>query len=121
MWFTEPSHYTQFMVAATELYLRIMDVLPFDAGEPAAFGGAATGVMINPDSSRIDAAWEFIQTIGDPELNNQYAEDVGHVPVHASAIESEYVHETHAVADTVENADYFGSNPNIPVWTKEKL
>ena len=118
MLFSNPSTFTQIMEAAPELDLRIMDVLPFDDGEPAAFGGAATGVMINPDSSRIDAAWEFIQMIGDPELNNQYAEDVGHVPVHASAIESEYVQETPAVAATVENADYFRSNPNIPAWTR---
>src|SRR5699024_2981140 len=118
MLFSDPSTFTQIMEAAPELDLRIMDVLPFDDGEPAAFGGAATGVMSNPESSRSDAAWEFIQTIGDPELNNQYAEDVGHVPVHASAIESEYVQETPAVAATVENADYFRSNPNIPAWTQ---
>src|SRR5699024_10903563 len=112
------STFTQIMEAAPELDLRIMDVLPFDDGEPAAFGGAATGVIINPDSSRIDAAWEFIQTIGDPELNNQYAEDVGHVPVHASAIEREYFQEPPAVPATVEKADDFRSNPSIPAWTQ---
>lgn len=118
MLFSDPSTLKQIMEAAPDLDIRIMDVLSFDGGEPAAFGGAATGLMINPDSPRIEAAWEFIQLIGEPELNTRYAEDVGHVPVHASAIESEYVQETPAVAATVENADHFRSNPNIPGWTR---
>lgn len=117
MLFSRPSLFKQIMEAAPDMDIRIMDVLSFDGGEPAAFGGAANGLMINPDSTKIDAAWELIQMIGEPELNTQYARDVGHVPVNASAIDSEYVQETPAVAAAMENAEYLRSNPNIPAWT----
>lgn len=117
MLFSDPASFSQIMEAAPDVDIRIMDVLSFDGGEPAAFGGAANGLMINPDSAKIDAAWEFIQKIGEPELNLQYARDAGHVPVYASAIDSEYVQETPAVAAAVENAEYLRSNPNIASWT----
>lgn len=118
MLFSDPSTFEQIMEAAPELDIRMMDVLSFDGGEPAAFGGAATGLMINPDSPRKDAAWELVQLLGDAEMNNRYAEDVGHVPVRASAIESEYVQSSPAIASTVENSEFFRSNPNVPGWTR---
>lgn len=118
MLFSDPSTFKQIMEAAPELDIRIMDVLSFDGGEPAAFGGAATGLMINPDSTRKEAAWQFIQLLGSADLNNRYAEDVGHVPVRASAIESEYVQSNPAIASTVKNSEYFRSNPNVPGWTR---
>lgn len=119
MLFTDPATLTQIMAAAPDLDLRFMDVLPFEDGdEPAAFGGAATGLLINPDSQKMDLAWEFMQLIGGTEYNNQYAETVGIVPARASAVESDYVQETPAIASAVANMEHFRSNPNVAGWTQ---
>ena len=119
MLFTDPATLTQIMAAAPDLDLRFMDVLPFAEGdEPAAFGGAATGLLINPDSQKMDLAWEFMQLIGSTEYNNQYAETVGIVPARASAVESDYVQETPAIASAVANMEHFRSNPNVAGWTQ---
>ncbi|GAA1490238.1 sugar ABC transporter substrate-binding protein [Brachybacterium sacelli] len=119
MLFTDPATLTQIMAAAPDLDLRFMDVLPFDSeDEPAAFGGAATGLLINPDSQKMDLAWEFMQLIGSKDYNNKYAEEVGIVPARASAVESDYVQETPAIASTVENSESFRSNPNVAGWTQ---
>lgn len=118
MIFSDPSTFKQIIEAAPELDLRFADVLAFEGKEPAAFGGAATGLMINPDSAKKDAAWEFITLMGGAELNNRYAEDVGHVPVRKSAIESEYVQTNPSIATTVANSEHFRSNPNVPGWTR---
>ncbi|APX34320.1 hypothetical protein BH708_18210 [Brachybacterium sp. P6-10-X1] len=119
MLFTDPATLTQITAAAPDLDLRFMDVLPFEDGdEPAAFGGAATGLLINPDSQKMDLAWEFMQLIGSKEYNNKYAEEVGIVPARASAVESDYVQETPAIASAVENMEHFRSNPNVAGWTQ---
>ncbi|MGP9538366.1 ABC transporter substrate-binding protein [Brachybacterium sp. AOP43-C2-M15] len=118
MLFADSSTFQQIMSAAPDMDLRFMDVLAFEGSEPAAFGGAATGLMINPDSAKKDAAWEFITLIGGAELNNRFAEEVGHVPARESAIESDYVQESPAIATTVENSEHFRSNPNVPGWTR---
>lgn len=118
MLFADPSTFQQILAAAPEMDLRFMDVLSFEGKEPAAFGGAATSLMINPDSARKDAAWEFITLIGEADMNNRYAEDVGHVPVRESAIESEYVQNNPSIATAVENSAAFRSNPNVPGWTR---
>lgn len=118
MMFADPSTFQQIMAAAPEMDLRFMDVLSFEGSEPAAFGGAATGLMINPDSAKKDAAWELIALLGGAEMNNRYAEDVGHVPVRESAIESDYVQDSPAIETTVENSEHFRSNPNVASWTQ---
>ena len=118
MLFADPSTFKQIAEAAPELDLRFMDVLSFEGHEPAAFGGAATGLMMNPDSAKKELAWEFMTLMGDKELNNQYAENVGHVPIRKSAVESDYVQEYPAIATAVENTEHFRPNPNVPGWTK---
>jgi multiple sugar transport system substrate-binding protein len=119
MLFTDPATLQQVMDSAPDLDLRFMDVLAFDEGdEPAAFGGAATGLMINPDSAKKDDAWELLMMIGGDEYNTKYAEEVGNVPVRASAAETEYVSESPAISSTVANSEHFRSNPNIPGWTE---
>lgn len=119
MTFTDPATLKQIMDAAPELDLRFMDVLAFDEGdEPAAFGGAATGLMINPDSQMQDDAWEFLKLTGSKDYNSKYAQEVGIVPVRASAIDTDYVKASPAMASAVANSEAFRSNPNIPAWTK---
>ena len=119
MLFTDPATLQQVMASAPDLDLRFMDVLAFDEGdEPAAFGGAATGLMINPDSAKKDDAWELLMMIGGEEYNTKYAEEVGNVPVRASAAETDYVSESPAISSTVANSEHFRSNPNIPGWTE---
>ncbi|MGO3208821.1 ABC transporter substrate-binding protein [Brachybacterium sp.] len=118
MIFADPATFTQIIAAAPELDLRFMDVLSFEGNEPAAFGGAATGLMINPDSAKKDAAWEFLAFFGSADLGNRYAEEVGHVPARASAVDSEYVQSNPAIAEAVENSENFRSNPNVPGWTR---
>ncbi|MGP5129559.1 ABC transporter substrate-binding protein [Brachybacterium tyrofermentans] len=118
MIFVDPATTTQILAAAPELDLRIMDALSFEGFEPAAFGGPATGLMINPDSARKDAAWEFFTVFADPDLSSQYAEEVGNVPVRASAIDTEYVKNSPAIASAVKNYDAFRPNPNVAGWTQ---
>ncbi|MGO2585048.1 MAG: hypothetical protein ACTH9F_06895, partial [Brachybacterium tyrofermentans] len=45
-------------------------------------------------------------------------EEVGNVPVRASAIDTEYVKSSPAIASAVENYDAFRPNPNVAGWTQ---
>lgn len=119
MTFTDPASLQQITDSAKDLDLRFMDVLAFDKGdEPAAFGGAATGLMINPDSQKQDDAWQFLSLTGSKEYNSKYAKEVGIVPARASAIETDYVKKSPPMKSAVANSEAFRSNPNIPGWSK---
>lgn len=119
MIFSDISTIRQIMAAAPDMDIRVADGLSFDGStDPASFGGAATGLLINPDSEIKDAGWEFIEFMTNADFNTEYSAAIGTVPVNASAIDSEYVSTTPAVAAAVENSATFRPNPNVVGWTQ---
>ncbi|QTE29188.1 extracellular solute-binding protein [Pengzhenrongella sicca] len=103
--------------AAPDKDLRVMAPLRFeDSEEPAMFGGAGPGLMINSDSAAKDAAWDFISYLLEPEVAAQYTEGIGAVPVHASATSSEYVAGDAVIKSFVAATPSLIPNPNVVGW-----
>ncbi|NED97972.1 ABC transporter substrate-binding protein [Phytoactinopolyspora alkaliphila] len=104
--------------AAPDRDLRLMMPPAFEGHEPRAFGGPANGLMINKDSSQKELAWDFIAYMIDPDINLDYAEALGALPVHASAVDSDYVSSNPELAKAVEALPANHPNPNVPGWVQ---
>ncbi|SEE52698.1 ABC transporter substrate-binding protein [Jiangella alba] len=105
--------------AAPDLDLRVMPAPTFEgADSPAMIGGAGPGLMINKDSPAQDLAWDFIEYLLTPEVMAEYTAGIGAVPVHASAIDTEYVRSNPVVQAFVEQASALKPNPNVPGWVE---
>lgn len=102
--------------AAPDKDLRVMPALSFEGEDAAMWGGAGPGLMINADSQAKDLAWTFISYMLDPEVAAQYTEGIGAVPVHASAVDSDYVSGSPVIQAFVEAASSFVPNPNVTGW-----
>jgi multiple sugar transport system substrate-binding protein len=102
--------------AAPDKDLRVMPPLSFEGAEPAMWGGAGPGLMINADSEAPDLAWDFISYMLDPEVAAAYTEGIGAVPVHASAADSDYVADSPVMQAFVEAAPALVPNPNVTGW-----
>jgi multiple sugar transport system substrate-binding protein len=106
----------QAIEAAPDKDLRVLPPLAFEGAEPAMWGGAGPGLMINADSPAPDLAWDFIAYMLDPEVAAQYTEGIGAVPVHASAADSGYVSSSPVMQAFVDAAPAFVPNPNVTGW-----
>ncbi|WP_129842906.1 extracellular solute-binding protein [Streptomyces sp. RFCAC02] len=108
----------QAVEAAPDKDIRAMPPLRFeDSDTPAMWGGAGPGLMINADSPAKDLGWDFIADLLAPDVSGQYTERIGAVPVHASAVDSEYVRSSPVIAAFVAASPSFVPNPNVPGWT----
>ncbi|WP_043346718.1 ABC transporter substrate-binding protein [Beutenbergia cavernae] len=104
--------------AAPDRDLRLMAPPSFDGHEPGTFGGPGNGLMINADSDVPDLAWEFIAGMIDPETNLTYSQELGQLPIHASAVESDYITSNPDLVRAVESLPYAHPNPNVPGWVQ---
>lgn len=111
-----PPAMKQAFEAAPDKDLRVLPALSFEGAEPAMWGGAGPGLMINADSPAPDLAWDFISYMLDPDVAAQYTEGIGAVPVHASAAASDYVGGSPVMQAFVEAAPTFVPNPNVTGW-----
>ncbi|HEY0216439.1 MAG TPA: extracellular solute-binding protein [Cellulomonas sp.] len=102
--------------AAPDKDLRVLPALSFEGEDAAMWGGAGPGLMINADSPEQDLAWQFIAHLLDPDVAAQYTEGIGAVPVHASAVDSDYVTGSPVIQAFVEAAPDFVPNPNVTGW-----
>jgi len=104
--------------AAPDKDLRVMPALAFGDNDPAAFGGAGPGLMINSDTDHADLAWEFITYMLSPDVGTEYTEGIGAVPVRASAAESDYAQNSPVISMFLSQTDRFVANPNVVGWTQ---
>ncbi|MBZ2198450.1 ABC transporter substrate-binding protein [Occultella gossypii] len=107
-----------YQAAAPDRDLRLMPPPAFEGSEPGTFGGPGNGLMINADSEVPDLAWEFIASMVEPETNLTYAQELGQLPIHASAIESDYITSNPELVTAVEALPYTSGNPNVPGWVQ---
>lgn len=91
-----------------------------DADEGRAFGGAGPGLMINADAADKDLAWQFIEFMTGPEVNLEYVQAFGGVPVRASAADSDYVTASPVLQAVLGAFDQFVPNPNVPGWVQAR-
>ncbi|MGD8195143.1 ABC transporter substrate-binding protein [Herbiconiux sp. P18] len=108
----------QIRAAAPDKDLRVMPALSFDGNDPAAFGGAGPGLMINSDTKNADLAWTFIEYMLSPDVSTEYTEGTGSVPVRASAAESDYAKNSPVISTYLTQTEHFVANPNVVGWTQ---
>ncbi len=109
----------QMMAADPDLDLRVAPALSFDGStDPAAFGGAGPGLMINADSPEQELAWEFIQYMVSPETSVEYTSGIGAIPMRASAADSEYVQESEVLQAYLAATPQMVPNPNVAGWVQ---
>jgi multiple sugar transport system substrate-binding protein len=104
--------------AAPAKDLRVMPALAFEGNDPAAFGGAGPGLMINSDTDHADLAWEFITYMLSPDVSTEYTEGIGAVPVRASAADSDYAQNSPVISMFLSQTERFVANPNVVGWTQ---
>jgi multiple sugar transport system substrate-binding protein len=104
--------------AAPKRDIRIMPPLSLAGGEPAVFGGAANGLMINKDSRHKDLGWKFIEYMTSKDISNQYATNLGSLPIRTSASESPAVRKDPVLSQAVGYLKYARGNPNVPGWVQ---
>ncbi|SED75994.1 ABC transporter substrate-binding protein [Jiangella alba] len=104
--------------AAPDRDLRLMPPPSFDGHEPAAFGGPANGLMINKDSANKDLAWDFIEYMIDPEVNVDYVQSLGGLPIHASSADAEAFASNPELQRAVEALSASRGNPNVVGWVQ---
>ncbi|GAA2235614.1 ABC transporter substrate-binding protein [Herbiconiux moechotypicola] len=113
-----PSMMQQIVDAAPDRDLRVMPPLSFEGGDPAAFGGAGPGLMINADSKDPDLAWSFIEYMLSPEVSTEYTQGTGTIPVRASAAESDYAKNSPIITAFLAASPDFQTNPNVVGWVQ---
>ncbi len=61
-----------------------------NAGDPAASFPTGSGLFMldRGDAKKVDAAWEFVQYMSSPEVQVQWLETTGYVPVNQKALET---------------------------------
>ncbi|MFB2585803.1 ABC transporter substrate-binding protein [Herbiconiux liukaitaii] len=108
----------QILASAPDKDLRVMPALGFEGGDPAAFGGAGAGLMINSDTENPDLAWQFIDYMLSPEVSTEYTEGTGSIPVRASAAESDYATGSPVISMFLSQTEFLVANPNVVGWTQ---
>ncbi|WP_368496323.1 ABC transporter substrate-binding protein [Herbiconiux sp. A18JL235] len=108
----------QIVDAAPDRDLRVMPALSFEGGDPAAFGGAGPGLMINADSKSPDLAWDFIEYMLSPEVSTEYTQGTGAIPVRASAADSDYAKNSPIITTFLEQSEHLKANPNVVGWVQ---
>ncbi|NEE04721.1 ABC transporter substrate-binding protein [Phytoactinopolyspora halotolerans] len=108
----------KYQEAAPDRDLRLMMPPAFEGNEPQAFGGPANGLMINKDSGQKDLAWDFITHMIEADTNTDYAEALGALPIHASAVDSDYISANPELQKAVEALVSNHPNPNVPGWVQ---
>ncbi|MDO9396807.1 MAG: ABC transporter substrate-binding protein [Herbiconiux sp.] len=113
-----PSMMQQIVDAAPDRDLRVMPALSFEGGDPAAFGGAGPGLMINADAPDADLAWSFFEYMLSPEVSTEYTQGTGTIPVRASAVESDYAKGSPIVSMFLDQSQNLKTNPNVVGWVQ---
>jgi multiple sugar transport system substrate-binding protein len=113
-----PSMMQQIVDAAPDRDLRVMPALSLEGGDPAAFGGAGPGLMINADSEAPDLAWSFIEYMLSPEVSTEYTQGTGTIPVRASAADSDYAKNSPIISTFLEQSGNLQTNPNVVGWVQ---
>ncbi|MCC4908080.1 ABC transporter substrate-binding protein [Microbacterium sp. cx-59] len=113
-----PSMMQQIMDAAPDRDLRVMPALSFNGGEPAAFGGAGPGLMINADAADPDLAWSFIEFMLTPDISTEYTQGTGTIPVRASAADSDYAKNSPIISAFLAESENLRANPNVVGWVQ---
>jgi multiple sugar transport system substrate-binding protein len=113
-----PSMMQQIVDAAPDRDLRVMPALSFEGGDPAAFGGAGPGLMINADAKDPDLAWSFIEYMLSPDVSTEYTQGTGTIPVRASAADSEYATNSPIVSMFLSQSEHLVANPNVVGWVQ---
>ncbi|MCS5720216.1 ABC transporter substrate-binding protein [Herbiconiux sp. CPCC 205763] len=98
--------------------LRVLPPVGFEGSDPAALGGAGTGLMINADSENQDLAWTFISYFLDPEVSAQYTQGIGAIPLRASAVDTDYVKSDPIMQAFLNAAPDYIANPNVAGWVQ---
>ena len=106
--------------AAPERDLRLMPPPAFEGHEPATFGGPGNGLMINKDSENKDLAWDFLTHLIDPEVNVEYVQSLGQLPIHASAAEAEPYASDLELKKAVEAVSVSRGNPAVVGWVQQR-
>lgn len=109
---------TKLQAAAPERDLRLMPPPGFEGHDPAAFGGPANGLMINKDSDKKELAWQFLEYMIDPEINVQYVQALGGLPIHASSADAEAFASNPELRKAVEALSASRGNPNVVGWVQ---
>ncbi|MCS5497436.1 ABC transporter substrate-binding protein [Cnuibacter physcomitrellae] len=113
-----PSMMQQIVDASPGRDLRVMPALSFEGGEPAAFGGAGPGLMINADAPDADLAWSFIQFMLSPDISTEYTQGTGTIPVRASAADSDYAKNSAIITMFLQESSHLHANPNVVGWVQ---
>ncbi|SDE45297.1 ABC transporter substrate-binding protein [Auraticoccus monumenti] len=99
--------------------LRVAPAMSFDGStDPAAFGGAGPGLMINADSPEQELAWQLLEYLISPEVGVEYTEGIGAIPVRASATGSDYVQGSDTLQTYLDSAPAMVPNPNVAGWVQ---
>jgi len=102
-------------------HIGIIPPLKFEgADHGAAFGGAGPGLMINADSKAKDLGWKFIDFMVGKDVNSQYVQSFGGIPVRGSAASSSYVTSSAVLSAVVKAAPEFVPNPNVAGWVQAR-
>jgi multiple sugar transport system substrate-binding protein len=108
----------QILAAAPDKDLRVMPALSFEGNDPAAFGGAGPGLMINSDTTKAELSWKFIEYMLSSDVSTRYTEGTGAIPVRASAVDSDYAKNSPVISMFLSQTDYLVANPNVVGWTQ---
>ncbi|HEY4387737.1 MAG TPA: ABC transporter substrate-binding protein [Ktedonobacteraceae bacterium] len=108
--------------AAPNVMKNIVVMPPLGLVQPAAYGGAGTGLFINKDSKHPDAAWRFIKYMTSVQTLQQYTDVTGTVPARASFLKSDLVQKRPFMKNFLEAqaTNVFRPNPNIPAWVQAR-
>lgn len=113
-----PSMMQQIVDAAPDRDLRVMPALSFAGKDPAAFGGAGPGLMINADAADPDLAWSFIEFMLTPDISTEYTQGTGTIPVRASAADSDYAKNSPIISAFLAESENLRANPNVVGWVQ---
>ena len=102
-------------------HIGIIPPLKFEGVDHgAAFGGAGPGLMINADSKAKELGWKFIDFMVGKDVNSQYVQSFGGIPVRGSAASSSYVTSSSVLSAVVKAAPEFVPNPNVAGWVQAR-
>lgn len=112
------SQATKILDAVPDLELGFLQPLRFEDSEnPAAYGGAGVGLMINADTASPNLAWDFVSYAVSPEVSEGYATVLGAIPNRISVAEA-LGESGPVIAAWAKAAPYWVPNPNVPGWVQ---
>jgi len=76
--------------------------------------------MINADSKAKELGWKFIDFMVGKDVNSQYVQSFGGIPVRGSAASSAYVTSSPVLTAVVKAAPEFVPNPNVAGWVQAR-